>query len=187
MNKLRLWYCGNKAAVKQALISAAIVIVCVALIGTAVWVFTGPLTGNTRVDWTMQAYLVSADGNVVETTEISIAGRIKDRTDKRDSLWLGFTMPDSFQYPLSAKGETENYNLDKDGHLPYYVCHEYFFNQHTASFFSAYYAIDTQKEYFIAYWDDGSGQCLVASTGEVDPQVILAHFQTFIDTLPKDN
>ena len=50
------------------------------------------------------------------------------------------------------------------------------------------WGINTEKEYFIAYWGEDFGQFVVASTDpDVQPEEILEHFRALIDQYPYEN
>lgn len=186
MNKLKLWYTSNKDATKKAMIGTAIGILCVALIGIAVWIFTGPLSGNTKVNWQMNGTLVTADGTVKETMELSIVGKIHKDPTEPDILTLDITLPDDF--PYSFKGRGEYYSIgEKIDEFCYYVCNTYTYSNLENTPALSAFAIDEEKGWALFLWPDCPGQYLVASTDGTDPQVILSHFQAFIDTLPKGN
>lgn len=188
MNKLSLWFHSYRTECKKALIGIGIGIMFLTLVALAVWLFTGPLSGNTKVNWQMNGTLVTADGTLEETMELSIVGKIHKDPDERDILTLDITLPDDFPYSFKGRDIPRFYSSsDEIDEFPYYVCSGFCYGKAQNEPVLCTFAFDEEKGWAIFWWLDNPGQYLIASRDtDADPAAILAHFQGFIDLVETD-
>lgn len=135
------------------------------------------------VDYTMQAALINADGEIVETLQITVQGNIYGDSDKQPRMDLTITTPDSFRYRYSKPDAWTATSVSSVyDRLQYYVwmCYSYDTLENNPVFSSC--AMSVEKEYLIMDWDDGEPLYLVAAT---DPKVefssILEWFEDYLD------
>lgn len=185
MNKLSLWFHSYRTECKKALIGIGIGIICLALVVLAVWLFSGPLSGNTKVNWQMNGTLVTSDGTVIETMELSIVGKIHKDPNKRDILTLDITLPDDFPYSFKGRDIPEFYSSsDEIDEFPYYVCSGYTYDKSENAPVLCSFALDEERGWAIFCWPNQPEQYLVCSTtADVNADEIITHFQAFLDSV----
>lgn len=136
-----------------------------------------PYTPTASVDWSMTAHLITADGTVEQSFPITVQGSVNEAR-----LYLDIELPNDFRYrfsdPDSDGSATIKYGLEQPGDLCTalftYDCEA---NEPAAS----YYAINTEKEYFLACFDNSDGYYLVAATDpDVDGLTVTEHFDSLI-------
>lgn len=148
--------------------------------------YTSPREASMPVDYTMQAYVVNAEGEVQETLEISVNGYINGEKGKRPELDLSIILPESFRYRY--------YNLDTQhswsgvyDDLPYYVWTTFSIDEIGEPLFGSY-ALCVQKEFLIMDWDDEASLYLVAATDRYTaPKEILDYFEGYLDMYAFEN
>lgn len=165
-----------------------IVIASFLLAGVAIWIFTSRYLANkntSNIDWTMQGYLVTADGQVQEELEISLTGKIRDydsEDEANDELQLAFHFPDSFRY--SNHDSAQKYLSDNtiQNFYHYHLCHGFGYDKRKKESVPLSFALDSEKEYLIMQWSDDSGLYLVAAVDQTQPTQLLGHFKDFLKT-----
>ena len=133
------------------------------------------------VDWEMKAYVCHPTGTTTDFFSIRVDGTILEEADAT-YLQLNFGLPEDFRYqptaPSDAKGE-----LCIGGGPGQYIAKSVYQNRETGAPAECIWAIDTEKEYFIAYWGDEFGQFLVATADPKSDYIdVLRHFRDFIYT-----
>jgi hypothetical protein len=137
------------------------------------------------VDWNMTASVVQGDGTVKDTFPLTIAGSIQEE-QSTTYLRLNVNMPKDFRYMFEIAQPNGDACIDAWAHAPgdfatSGYCYDKVYNTPTADV----WAINTEKEYFIAYWGEDFGQFVVASTDpDVQPEEILEHFRALIGQYP---
>ena len=143
---------------------------------------TEPSTPTTlTVDWEMKAYVCYPTGTTTDFFTIQVDGTILEE-DAATYLQLNVGLPEDFRFqptdPFDAKGA-----LRIGGGPGQYIAKSAYHNRETDAPAECIWAIDTEKEYFIAYWGDEFGQFLVATTDpKADYYDVLRHFRDFIYT-----
>lgn len=142
---------------------------------------TQPSTPTLTVDWEMQAYMCHPTGTTTDFFTIQVDGNILEEADDT-YLQLNIDLPETFRFqpttPSDAKGD-----LRIGGGPGQYIAKSVYQNQETGAPAECIWAIDTDKEYFIAYWGDEFGQFLVATADlKSDYNDVLRHFRDFIYT-----
>ena len=184
MNKLSLWLRSYRDECRNAFIGIAIGLLCLAIVVMAVWLFTGPFSHNTKVNWKMNGFLITDDCAVKENIELSIVGKINKYSDQPDMLTLDITLPSDFPYSFKTS-DTPNFisMSDKIVEFPYYVCSGYAYNRLTNSPTPCIFALDDSKGWAIFLWLDHPEQYLVCSTdADVNAVEVMARFQAFLDS-----
>ena len=157
-------------------------IIFVLLIAVLLIVILFIVNKTTRIEYYMNAALVNSDGAVIDTFALTIDGTVREK-ESSCYLDLAFNLPEDFRYSFD--------NADPNG----YICIEHLaftpgdfvtcgYTDDRLEVGSAWtvWAINTEKEYFVAYWGEDFGQFLVASTNpDVNPSDILDHFQEFLN------
>ncbi len=141
---------------------------------------TSPSGDNIR--WSMEAMLVTADGQLISNGTMRIEGNIVKQEDTQDLLLLNLILPSTLDYRYTDHSQSETGCFLKETDLPYYVSTDYCYSITDNAPVLYFFALDAEKGYFIMQWENLPGQYLIACRdGEVDPAVILAHFQGFLD------
>lgn len=138
-------------------------------------------TPTTSVEWNMHATLVMADGTVEGSFSLPVAGTILEREDTdpyRYFLNLEVDLPDSIPYRMTIAepyGEyVDPYIFDREGDM---ATESFCYGIKDDSIAWMTWAINTEKQYFIAYWGEEYGKFLVASVDpNVKPAEIMEHF-----------
>ena len=133
------------------------------------------------VDWEMKAYVCYPTGTTTDFFSIHLDGTILEEADDT-YLQLNLDLPESFRFQPAALSD-EKGALRIDGDAGLYIARSVYDDRHTEAPAECIWAIDTEKEYFIAYWGDAFGHFLVATA---DPKAnyndVLRHFRDFIYT-----
>lgn len=151
--------------------------------------YNSPQEASTPVDYTMQAYLVNAEGEVQETLEISVNGYIHGEKDKRPKLDLSIILPESFRYRYDKpdQGMSASFSGVYDD-LSYYVWAGYSLDMDTSEAIFGIYAMCVVEEYLIMDWDDDESLYLVAATDRYTaPKEILDYFEGYLDMYAFEN
>lgn len=167
----------HNPAVRKRLIATAISVLCVFFTATAAWSYVELTTSE--IDWSMEGYLLTADGEILETTELSITGSIRKYPHKPDELSLEILYDPNFYY-VDESMYTYQSMSDEMEHMPYYLFCQIYTNKRN-EMGVVIYALDDEKGYFIAYYRDQPEQFLVASTSNASSQEILNYFHAFIE------
>lgn len=135
------------------------------------------------VDYTMQAALITADGEVKETLQVTVQGNIYGDRDKQPRMELAISTPDSFRYRYHAPNEGTATSISGVyDTLPYYVWLGYSYDTLADSAVFSSCAMSVEKEFLIMDWDDGESLYLVAATDpSVDFVSILEWFKGYLD------
>ena len=171
----------HNPTVRKRLIATVISVLCVLLTATTAWSYVELTTSE--IDWSMQGYLITADGEILETTELSITGSIRKYPHKPDELSLEILYDPNFYY-VDESMYTYQSMSDEMEYMPYYFFCQIYTNKRNESGV-VIYALDDEKGFFIAHFMDQPGQFLVAATSDVEPQEILAHFQEYVNYMLK--
>ena len=133
------------------------------------------------VDWEMKAYVCHPTGTTMDFFSISLDGTILEKADDT-YLQLNVDLPETFRFQPTAPSEAKG-DLCIGGGPGQYIARSVYQNQETGASAECIWAIDTEKEYFIAYWGDEFGQFLVATADpNSDYYDVLRHFRDFIYT-----
>ena len=143
---------------------------------------TQPSTPTTlTVDWEMKAYVCYPSGTTTDFFTIRLAGTVLEEADNT-YLRLNFELPENFRFHSITLSDGKG-DLRIAGGPGQYFAKSVYLDQETDAPTECIWAIDTEKEYFIAYWGDEFGQFLVATA---DPNTyyddVLRHFRDFIYT-----
>lgn len=135
------------------------------------------------VNWEMTAYLLKADGTVMETTTMSVTGYIWEYTDRYSRLVLDIDYPDDFRFDTTIPQPYGNYGYRiPNGDPTEYWFGDLAYDKVTNYFGDSNCAINTEKEYFIGIFDEGQIRYVVACTdSNVTAEDILEHFQNFLE------
>lgn len=135
-------------------------------------------------DWTMNATVLNTDGEVLKAFPLTIYGPIV-KTGEAVHLDFLIHIPDDAAPEISWKYESlgEGYKRPIPWELESedYVWFDYCFNFLSSKYEHVVFGLSAEKEYLIAYWNDGEDRMLVAAT---DPDTtvneIRKHFSYFI-------
>lgn len=135
------------------------------------------------LDWQMHGDFVHADGSS-QTVAFTLGGNILDYTSKTfHKLDIQIHFPDSFLYQiLTPKGGFTNWKSQNQKTPNLFVCSADSVNTEQSQTVFSYFAIDIEKEYFIAIFSDAPECYLVASMDQSAYEEILAHFEDFTQT-----
>ena len=135
-----------------------------------------------KVDWTMDTKMVHGDGQLISNGTMMIEGSIVKQEDANDLLLLNISLPGTVHYLFTDHTQSNEGFFIMETELPYYFSMGYCYSILDNEPVFSQFALDTEMGYVIMDWKNLPGQYLIASRdGEVDPAVILAHFQGFID------
>lgn len=186
INRFAICSMKNKTKVQKVILRSAIVIVCLALVGCVVWAIMGLFVKTTRVDWTMHGTWITAAGEPGETVEFSVKGKVKDYSEKDDTLNLDIAFPDSFPYRDNTRDFTDISMIWRYWDVPYFACRGYSYDVQANAGTIRCYALSLEEEYMIFCWPD-SDRLMVASTDpETDPQEIMEYFKVFLEMYVHD-
>lgn len=129
------------------------------------------------VRWNMHATLVTADGTVEDSFSLPVAGVISE-IEERHYLNLEVELPKSIPYTMSfceSNGDpVDSYIFDREGDM---ATQGFCYDIKNDSLAWETWAINIEKQYFIAYWGKEYGKFLVASVDpNVKPAEIMEHF-----------
>ena len=134
------------------------------------------------IDYTMQAALITADGQVTESLQITVQGSIYGDKDKQPQLELAIVTPDSFRYRYHTPDEgiaTSISGVYDD--LPYYVWLVYGYDTKSDKAIFSSCAMSVEKEFLIIDWDDGEDLYLVAAADPTeDFASVLEYFEDYM-------
>ena len=152
---------------------------CCILITTIVFMLCG--CSAKKIDWKLQGAWVTGDGEVMESMELSISGKIHMDESGVDTLDLDIRLPDSFRYSFNdISKRTSDYR--KYISLPYCVAYSFAYNKVDNDSLAAVFAICPEKEYAIFDLNDSNDYFLIAAKEPLnDPQTILTYFNGFIE------
>ena len=168
---------------KKKWVILCIVVISCLFLGGAAWVYTSHYLAS-NINWTMQGYLVTADGQVQEELEFSAKGTILDyegEGERFDRIKLAFRFPDSFRY---ASDESAVEYLSDDtvrDFYSYFVSSGFSYDKSDNKSVALAFALDADKEYLIMQWDDDSDLYLVAAVDQTQPTQLLEHFKMFVE------
>ena len=141
------------------------------------------------VNWKMTAFMLNADGTVIDTDSITIKGYIRDYNEMYSYLVLDIQFPEGFRFLNSIPGPYGDigcFVLTDDPHDYDFggSCYDSVKN----AFTPCRMVINTEKEYFVGNWEEGNVRYLVAAT---DPNVtadeIMDHFRAYLDKYGYNN
>ena len=161
------------------------IVLCCILIAVMVLMLCG--CSAKKIDWKMQGAWVTADGEVMESMELSISGKMHMDESGVDTLDLTISLPDSFRYSFESNTAL---TLDYRKHLPlpYCVAHNFTYDKVANDSVFSCFAICPEKEYAIFNWEEGSDLYLIAAKEPIsDPQTILTYFKGFIEEYKIDD
>lgn len=140
-------------------------------------------TSKTSVKWkSMHGTLFAADWSVEDSFSFPVTGYISNDQDHQ-YLSLKVDLPESIPYRMSIaepNGDPVDAGiLEREGdYFAEVFCYDVISNAPT----NMIWAINTEKQYFIAYWGEDYGRYLVASVDpDVKPVDIFKHFDYFMD------
>lgn len=139
-----------------------------------------------EVDMKLNGSLLDADGNILKTFPLEVIGPIV-QADNVTQLDFLIQLPDEAEPEIGWKHEPLN-----QGHrtpLPwelsseYYVWFDYCFNYDKSKYQPLVFALSAEKQYLIAYWNDGEDHILVAAA---DPDATVAEIQEYFSKFITD-
>ncbi len=158
---------------------------CCILIAVMVFMLCG--CSAKKIDWKLQGAWVTGDGEVMESMELSISGKITMDESGVDTLDLDIRLPDSFRYSFNDIPTLTSHSR-KYFSLPYCVVQSYTYDKVANDPVFSCFAISLEKEYAIFNWEDGSDLYLIAAKEPIsDPQTILTYFKGFIEEYKIDD
>lgn len=143
-------------------------------------------TPTTSVEWNMHATVVMADGTVEGSFSLPLTGTILETEDSAyycHYLKLDVDLPDSIPYSMKIaepNGDiVDPYIFDYKGDM---ATQGFCYGIKDDSIAWMTWAINTEKQYFIAYWGKEYGKYLVASVDpNVNPAEIMEHFDYLVE------
>ena len=136
-------------------------------------------SSDVAVDWNMTAFLVKEDGTVTKTFSIAVSGTI-EKEESASYLKLDIELPKDFRYSFARAGKNGNICAGRAYHSGDFVTNGYTYDKVANAPAAASWAVNTEKEYFIAYWGEDFGRYLVAATDpDITPEEIMEHFEKF--------
>ena len=134
----------------------------------------------TQYNVTMYGNWINIEGKIYQQFDFDIRSTIRNKNDEYDMMQIRVLTPEEFPYILDS-GDTEYriWNYDQFSYYasPFGACYNKVLN--APSF--AYFALDTEKGYFIASFGADSNLYLVGAVDPyVNPQDVLRHFSEFI-------
>ena len=140
-----------------------------------------------KIGWKMQGAWVTADGEVMESMELSISGKIHMDESGVDTLDLNIHLPDNFRYSFDDIPTLTSHSR-KYFSLPYCVVQSYTYDKVANDLVFSCFALCPEKEYAIFDWNDSNDYFLIASKEPLnDPQTILTYFKSFIEEYKIDD
>lgn len=135
-----------------------------------------------QIDWTMYGTWVTAEAVTVQKVDFSIAGTVTENRDGVDVLDVNIDFPDSFNYGFEGRHDPYTSQSGKKFGLEYYVCATYCYDRNLNVGVFSYFALSTEREFAIFYWENYPTHFLVASKDpNADPAEILSYFQECIE------
>ena len=130
------------------------------------------------IDWSMTAYQLSDGGTVQKSFPITIQGDLTEK-DSSVNASLRIDFPEYFPYRWgTTDGNDIEFPLSKSGDFCS-LAHIYSCEENAPAF--CYYALNTEKGYFVAYWGESVGYTLVATVdSNVPPAEIMNHYEDFL-------
>lgn len=136
-----------------------------------------------RYDWSMQGYLISEDGTILDTTTFSIKGKVWKGGEK---LEYSFEMPDNFTYQFTANQKKSN-NLqevfnEEQYCAPYPTYEAQLYEAGTERYVICNISIDFKNQIMILRPIDTKRNYIVASADPtVTPESLTVHFEDFLN------
>ncbi len=169
----------HKRILHTVLITAA----CILLVWVgALWMQT--YLNTEPVDLTMQGYVLSADGETLQTLPIGVQGSLYHDPQGKDSLEAEITVPDSFRFHFDGR-RTEPYRRisgpDEAGDAFFFATYGYDREKNQPQFF--YFALDTDRGFLIMSWQTENAPVsfmVAARESDVVPRQIMEHFSWFV-------
>ena len=132
---------------------------------------------TTSIEWNMYATLVRADGTTEDTFSLPVAGTVTEKKN-RHYLNLEVELSTSIPYRMTVcepDGDPVDPNIfEREGDM---VTQGYCYDIKANAIEWMIWGINTEKQYFIAYWGKEYGKFLVASVDpNVKPAEIMEHF-----------
>ncbi len=141
-------------------------------------------TTSLSVAWEMTGFLVKKDGTLVDTFPMAVNGTISEEQTE-SYLRLNVALPNSFRYSFAEADDSNGDICVQDYRVQWpgdFVTNCYTYDKILNEPAMTAWAVNTEKEYFIAYWEDAFGQYLVATTNpDVTPAEIMEHFENFVE------
>lgn len=164
---------------RKKLMVIATAVICIVMVCAAVWAITGLLYQTTRVNWNMYGTLITTDGEIGDTVEFTVKGKVKDYKDEADRIMLDIDFPDTFRYSEYSYAANSISRSDQLMDIPYFLWEGY-----SKTFMDSRYGLSLDEEYMIFQWKD-EPYLLVASTDpDADPQEIYEYFHPFAVIFP---
>lgn len=138
---------------------------------------------TTEINWKMNGTFVYADGTA-EEADISIIGDIYTAQNEEIKLNIDVTTCEEFSY-LFSKPESHYSSFNqKNNDLPYLIiCPTYTYNKQTNESTMTFFALDVEKEYFIALFEDMPNCYYVAAAKEdVTHEQLVTYFSDFVES-----
>lgn len=154
--------------------------ICTMLLVSIIFAFH--VVNRDQIDWSMQAAVISLDGQIVETFSISVFGEIEKDPQERDTLRLNIRLPEDFNYMLPEEPTIFYSAAETVVSVPYYICGgTYCLERASGDTALVELALSEQQEFMILYFPETPDTFLVASTNHnVKPEEILTYFDFFV-------
>lgn len=132
------------------------------------------------VDWSMTAFVVKEDGTVADTFAMTINGTIR-KEETESYLNLDINVPKEFRFWFKTAEAGSDLCLNSRAQQPGdFILGSYTYDRIENAPAMSDWAVNTEKEYFIAYWGKAFGRYLVAATDpDAAPEDIMKHFENF--------
>lgn len=156
----------------------------VILVFLAVVVFALACNRPERIKYSMKACLITVGGDITDNFDMQLQGTIQKK-GRATYLNLDVALPDGFPYIFIADKSYGNVCYENWTSFPGdYATVGYTNARKVVGGNWSAWAINTEKEYFVAWFGKEFGQYLVASTDPIiKPEDILEHFTLFLDSV----
>lgn len=134
-----------------------------------------------KLDWTMNAYLLSADKQVQQTFSLTVSGPIVcNDNDTTLEFMIHFPSESGFEYRLPNTGKYTDMATFFDN-TDYYIWKPVLLNKSSSNSIDATFALSVDQQFLIIYQKDVADPYIVASTDpNIAPPKILEYFSEFI-------
>lgn len=160
------------------ILTYAILLIC-GIVGCSPAPTEPPQPEEISIDWNMTAFLIQADGTVIDSFPIVVKDNIRVQKDYTEHEFEA-KLPDSFRYnAISSNNKEKKLVTDQPGD---FTLNPFVYDKKFNAPAASAMALNTEKEYFLGYWGEEFGLYLVACTNpDVNPTDIIDHFQEFLN------
>ena len=134
------------------------------------------------VDWEMTASVIRPDGTVAETYPMTVNGTIED-AEPYDYLKLDIELEGDFRFMFKIAEPDGDICTNRWAQWPGdYTSNGFCYDKTTNAPAWCSWAVNTEKEYFIAWFGEEYGMYVVAATDPaVKTEEIMNHFELFVE------